>query len=178
MIDNITLRNGYKLHCYPKRNYVQPKYYRPLSRETIRANKRLFYTNVYNFIDNADKIQNDSRYFLASVGYYASIGSTVTPCLGTFIEWWKYCLRYSWDAYNLPIWAISGNPMTGSHGCATVDTECNVHRAKLQSRFIEIVKSFNSISNRYVEAQQVCESYSLEYVLSRLSIKKSRINNY
>ena len=56
MIDNITLRNGYKLRCYPKRNYVQPKYYRPLSRETIRANKRLFYTNVYNFIDNADKI--------------------------------------------------------------------------------------------------------------------------
>lgn len=171
MIDNITLLNGNILRCYPKQNYWQTTFPWLLSRETIRANKRLFYTNVYNFIDNADKILNDSRYFLASVGYYTSIGSTVMPCLGTFIEWWKYCLRYSWDAYNLPIWDISGNPMSGSHGCATVDTECNVHRAKLQSRFIEIVKSFNCISNRYVEAQQGCESYSLEYVLSRLSIK-------
>lgn len=171
MINSIILLNGHKLRCYPKQNYVQPKYYRPLNRETIRANKRLFYPNVYNYIANADKILNDSRYFLASVGYYTSIGNMLMPCLGTFIEWWKYCHQYSWDADNLPIWAISGNPMTGSSGCATVDTECNVHRAKLHSRFIEIVKSFNYISNRYVEAQQGCGSYPLEYVLSQLPTK-------
>ena len=76
MINSIILLNGHKLRCYPKQNYVQPKYYRPLNRETIRANKRLFYHNVYNFIDNADKILDDSRYFLASVGYYTSIGNS------------------------------------------------------------------------------------------------------
>lgn len=79
MIDSIVLLNGNMLNCYPRQNYVQPCHW-PLSREAIRANKRLFYHNVYNFIANADKILSDSRYFLASVGYYASIGSTVMPC--------------------------------------------------------------------------------------------------
>lgn len=175
MIESIVLLNGHKLHCYPKQNYVQPKYNRPLNHEAIRANKRLFYTNVFNFILNTDEILNDSRYFLASAGYYTSIGSTVIPCLGTFIEWWKYCKRYSWDADNLPIWAISGNPMTGSSGCATVDMNRILHSAKLQHRFIEIVKSFNNISNRYIAAQKECEIYPLDYVLSRLLIK---INNH
>ena len=161
MTDSIVLLNGNILNCYPIQNYVRPCHW-SLSREAIRINKRLFYPNVYNFIANA------------SVGYHTSIGSTIMPCLGIFVEWWKYCNQYSWDADNLPIWAISGNPMTGSHGCATVDTECNIHRAKLQSRFIEIVKSFNCISNRYVEAQKECESYSLDYVLHQLPIK---INN-
>lgn len=171
MIDSIVLLNGHKLRCFPKQNHVRPIQDGPLSREAIRTNKQLFYLNVYNFIANKDKILSDSRYFLTSVGYYTSIGSTVMPCLGTFIEWWKYSQHYSLDADNLPIWAISGNPMTGTHGCATVDAECNVHRAKLQSRFIETVKSFNCISNRYAKAQKERESYSLDYVLSRLLIK-------
>lgn len=176
MTDNIVLLNGNILNCYPIQNNVQPCHW-SLSREAIRTNKRLFYHNVYNFIANADKILNDSRYFLASVGYHTSIGSTIMPCLGTFIEWWKYSQKYSWDAYNLPIWAISGNPMTGTHGCLTVDIGCNVRRAKLQSRFIEIVKSFNCISSKYIEAQKECESYSLDNVLHQLPIKLE-INNY
>lgn len=171
MIDSIVLLNGHVLRCFPKQNNEQPIQHSPLNREAIRVSKRLFFLNVYNFIANADKILNDSRYFLASVGFHTSIGSTVMPCLGTFVEWWKYCNRYSWDAYNLPIGAISGNPMTGSSGCATVDSECKVHRAVLQGRFIEIVKSFNCISSRYAEAQKECESYSLDNVLSRLPIK-------
>lgn len=177
MINSIVLLNGNILRCYPRQNYWQTTFPWHLSRETTRANKRLFYTNVYNFIANADKILDDSRYFLASVGYYTSIGSTVMPCLGTFIEWWKYCKRHSWDADNLPIWAISGNPMTGSSGCATVNMNGILYSAKLQHRFIEIVKSFNCISSRYVEAQKECESYSLDYVLHQLPIK-SEINNY
>lgn len=171
MIDNIELLNCRRLDCYPKQNYVKPKYRWPLSREVILANKRLFYSNVYNFILNADEIMSDSRYFLASVGFYTSIGRTVMPCLGTFVEWWKYRYQYSWDANDLPIWAISGNPMTGSSGCGAVDLEGNLHLAKLRNRFIEIVKSFNRISNRYLQAQEECESYPLDYVLTRLSIK-------
>lgn len=86
MIDSIALLNGHKLRCSPKQNRVRPIQDRPLSRETIRVNKRLFYTNVSNFIANTDKILSDSRYFLTSVGYYASIGSTVMPCLGILVS--------------------------------------------------------------------------------------------
>jgi len=171
MIDSITLLNCRTLDCYPKKNFELSPNRWPLSREVIIANKRLFYQNVYNFILNADEILSDSRYFLSSVGFYTSIGPTVIPCLGTFVEWWKYRYQTSWDTNDLPIWAISGNPMTGSSGCASVDIEGNLHRASLRNRFIEIVKSFNRISNRYLEAQKECESYSLEYVLSRLPIE-------
>lgn len=167
MIDKIELLNCRKLDCYPRKDIERPRYRWPLSREVILTNKRRFYTNAYTFILNADEILSDSRYFLSSVGFYTSIGPTVMPCLGTFVEWWKYRYQTSWDANDLPIWAISGNPMTGSSGCATVDIDGNLHRAILRNRFIEIVKSFNRISNRYLEAQKECESYPLEYVLSR-----------
>ena len=80
MIDNITLLNSRTLDCYPKTE-ARPKYRWPLGREVILANKRLFYTNVYNFILNDDEIMSDSRYFLSSVGFYTSIGRTVMPCV-------------------------------------------------------------------------------------------------
>lgn len=171
MIDRIELLNCRKLDCYPKQNDGKPKYRWPLDRKVIITNKQMFYRNVFNFIVNADEIMSDSRYFLASVGFYTSIGSTVMPCLGTFVEWWKYRYQYSWDLNDLPIWGISGNPMTGSNGCSSVDIEGNLYRAKLRDRFIEIVKSFNRISNRYLNAQKECEAYTLDYVLSRLPIK-------
>ena len=60
MINSIVLLNGNILRCYPRQNYVQPFHWY-LSREAIRANKRLFYLNVYNFIANADKILGSTQ---------------------------------------------------------------------------------------------------------------------
>ena len=90
------------------------------------------------------------------------------PCLGAFVEWWLNCEEYSRDESGNPIYSISGNPMTGSSGCGSVDAAGNLHRAVLRHRFIEVVKSFNRIANRYRRAAEECEAYTLEQVLAQL----------
>ena len=171
MIDYIELLNCRKLDCYPKTVFEKKIPFWQQSREEQIDAKRFFYSNINNWIINADEIMRDSRYFLSSVGFQTSICPTITPCLGAFLEWWKYRQQYSWTADGLPIWAVCGNPMTGSNGCAAVDLNSNAKRAFLQSRFTDVVKTFNRIAKRYQVAQNECESYSLEYVLSRLPIK-------
>lgn len=171
MIDSIELLNCRKLDCYPKTVFERKIPYWKQSREEQLEVKRFFYTNINSWIINADEIMRDSRYFLASVGFQTSLCPTITPCLGAFVEWWKYREQYSWTIDGMPIWAVCGNPMTGTSGCASVDNNGNAQRAILQARLIDVVKSFNRIAHRYIEAQKKCESYSLNYVLTRLPIK-------
>lgn len=171
MIDSIELLNCRKLDCYPKTVFERKIPYWMQSRKEQLEAKRFFYTNINSWIINADEIMRDSRYFLASVGFQTSICPTITPCLGSFIEWWYYRQQYSWTTDGLPIWAICGNPMTGTSGCTAVAINGKVQRAILQARLIDVVKSFNRIAKRYIEAQKECEAYPLDYVLSRLPIK-------
>lgn len=171
MIEHIELLNCRKLDCYPKTVFERKIPYWMQSRKEQLEAKRFFYTNINSWIINADEIMRDSRYFLASVGFQTSICPTITPCLGSFIEWWYYRQQYSWTTDGLPIWAICGNPMTGTSGCTAVAINGKVQRAILQARLIDVVKSFNRIAKRYIEAQKECEAYPLDYVLSRLPIK-------
>ena len=170
MIDSIELLNCRKLDCYSKTVFEKKIPYWEQSREEQLEAKRFFFSNINSWIIKTDEIMRDSRYFLASVGFQTSICPTITPCLGAFLEWWKYRQEYSWTIDGLPIWAICGNPMTGTSGCAAVDINGKIHRAILQARLIDVIKSFNRIAKRYIEAQKKCESYSLDYVLSRLPI--------
>lgn len=171
MIESIELLNCRKLDCYPKtlpkKNITRWEQSRE---ERIKA-ERFFYSNINSWIVNADEIMRDSRYFLASVNFKTSICPTQMTCLGTFIEWWKFRQNYSWTSDGLPIWHISGNPMTGSSGCSAVDVDGNIQQALLQVGLIDVVSSFNRIARRYAEAQKECDSYSIETVLSRLSVK-------
>lgn len=171
MIDSIELLNCRKLDCYPKTVFERKITYWEQSREEQLEAKRFFYSNINSWIINADEIMRDSRYFLASVGFKTSICPTQMTCLGAFIEWWKYRQQYSWTVDGLPIWAISGNPMSDSSGCVAVDINGQAQRAILQARLIDVVKSFNRIAKRYIEAQKECEAYPLDYVLTRLPIK-------
>lgn len=171
MIDSIELLNSRKLDCYPQTVFERKIQYWEQSREEQLEAKRFFYSNINSWIINADEIMRDSRYFLASVNFKTSICPTQMTCLGAFIEWWKYRQQYSWTVGGLPIWAICGNPMTGTNGCAAVDINGKIQRAILQARLIDIVKSFNRIAIRYTEAQKECEAYTLDCVLTRLPIK-------
>ncbi len=172
MIAEITLLNSRRLDCYPKGNYIQFNYRSPLDKEEMDENRRLFYANVYNLIINEQEIMSESRYFLSSVGFNTSICPTLMPCVGAFIEWWRYRQEYSWTKDSMPICYISGNPMTGSSGCVAVSIGGLLYSAALKKSLIEVVKSFNRIAKRYIEAQKECESYPLEYVLERLPYKR------
>lgn len=172
MIDEIILLNSRRLDCYPKTNRIVSKYRWPLNKEAIDENRRLFYANVYQLIINEHEIMSESRYFLSSVGFYTSICPTLMPCIGAFIEWWKYRQQYSWSKEFMPICNISGNPITGINTSTSVSIGGVLYTPTLQDKLTEVAKSFNRIAKRYIEAQEECESYPLEYVLSRLPYKK------
>lgn len=165
-MNEITLLDTRTLTCYPRQERAQTQWRE--SEEVLTENKRLFITNVHRFIRNADIILSDSRLFLSPVGFYTSIGPTAMPCLGAFVEWWLFCDEYSRDEAGNPIYSISGNPMTGTNGCGSVDAEGNTHRAILRQRFIEVVKSFNSIANRYRQAMEKYEAYTFTQILAQL----------
>lgn len=172
MIDEIILLNSRRLDCYPRENRIKPKYRWPPDKEVQEANGRLFYANVYNLILNEEEIMSESRYFLSSVGFYTSICPTIIPCVGAFIEWWKYRQQFSWSKELMPICDIRGNLISGYSECISVSIGGLLYTATLQDKLIEVVKSFNRIANRYIEAQGECESYPLDYVLSRLPYKR------
>lgn len=165
-MNEITLLDGRTLSCSPRQERVETRWRE--SEEALSENKRQFRDNVHRFIRHADTILSDSRLFLSPVGFYTSIGPTAMPCLGAFVEWWLNCEEYSRDESGNPIYSISGNPMTGSSGCGSVDAAGNLHRAVLRHRLIEVVKSFNRIANRYRRAAEECEAYTLEQVLAQL----------
>lgn len=169
-MNEITLFDGRTLSCYPRQQRDGTRW--PLPEETLSENKRRFRDNVHRFIRNAEIILSDSRLFLSPVGFYTSIGPTAMPCLGAFVEWWLNCEEYSRDESGNPIYSISGNPMTGSHGCGSVDGDGNTHHAILRHRFIEVVKSFNSIANRYHQTMEKYEAYALVQVLTQLPPKQ------
>ena len=172
MIDEIILLNSRRLDCYPRENRIKPKYRLPPDKEVQEANRRLFYANVYNLIINEHEIMSESRYFLSSVGLYTSICPTLIPCVGAFIEWWRYRQQYSWSKELMPICDIIGNLISGYSECTSVSIGGLLYNATLRDKLIEVVKSFNRIAKRYIEAQRECESYPLDYVLSRLPYKR------
>ena len=168
MIDEIILLNSRRLDCYPKANRIKPKYRWPPDKKVQEANRRLFYANVYNLMLNEEEIMSESRYFLSSLGFYTSICPTLIPCVGSFVEWWKFRQQFSWSKELMPICDIRGNLISGYSECISVSIGGLLYTATLRDKLIEVVKSFNRIAKRYIEAQEECESYPLEYVLSRL----------
>ena len=168
IMDSITLMDGRTLECYPKPEVPQPKYRWRVPPEVIQANEDLFIANAHTLMRNSDLTFSDSRLFLSPLGYHTSIGPTVWPSLGILLEWWEYSGDYSIDEDGRHIFYISGNPMTGSSGCGSVDSDGVVHLARLRHGLIDTVRSFNRVCNRYLEAQQKFQALSLREVLDRL----------
>jgi hypothetical protein len=196
MLDKITLIDGSELECYPialqpevvesenltldtTGEYLQignkPK---PIAHtEEYKAEReeaqKLFYEHAHLFLANADKILSDSRLFLAPVGVVNGLAYTGTsgfrnPTLGIYIEWWLYHKEAAIDAKGLPIWFISGSPLSGRNACCTVDRKGKTHKAHLNGRFMDVWKSFMEVNTRYAEVKQKYMSYTLQEVIELL----------
>lgn len=198
MKDKITLIDGSQLDCYPiaipaeetvsgelsldttgeylqvgkKAHFVTDK--ELAERRKQRAiEAQLFYEHAHLFLANADRILSDSRLFLAPVNVdnglaYTGTGGFRCPTLGVYIEWWLYHKGASIDAKGLPIWFISGSPLTGSEACSTVDRKGMTHRAQLNGRFWDVWTSFIEVNNRYNEFKGRYMAYDLNEVIDIL----------
>ena len=222
MNDKITLIDGSQLDCYPiafpsnetvsgefsldtTGQYMQigKKPHFTTDKELAERRKqeeidaKLFCEHAHLFLANADKILSDSRLFLAPVNIVNGLAYTGTsgfrkPTLGVYIEWWIYHKDASIDAKGLPIWFISGSPLSGSNACSAVDRKGKTHRAQLNGRFSAVWSSFVEVNNRYNEFKGRYMAYDLKEVIDilkgnansqqlfklHLRLEKVRYDNY
>ena len=220
MKDKITLIDGSQLDCYPialpreervsgelsldttgeylqvgkKAHFVTDKELAE-HRKQRAIDEKLFYEHAHLFLANADKILSDSRLFLAPVNVVCGLaytGSFGRPTLGVYIEWWLYHKDASIDAKGLPIWFISGSPLSGRNACSAVDRKGKTHRAQLNGSFSAVWGSFAEVNNRYNEFKGRYLAYNLKEVIDilegttdaqqlfrlHLRLEKVRFDNY
>ena len=165
--NNITLLNGNELECFPG------KLFEGRSQQRIfkegNENMSLFENFVWFLLKNSDKIMNDSKIFLCPI--YSQVFSpffSERPRLGTFIEWWLHYPDRSRDKDGNPIFCISGNPMTGSHGCYSVDKNGQTRKV-IELSFGSILSSFGKVNSLYKEVKEDCEYYEFDEVIRHLS---------
>lgn len=142
-------------------------------KEARRYNYRLFTENAWFLFNNAERIFNNSRMFFAPVNienHLAYIGTNgfKDPTLGVYLEWWLNCGDASIDANGNLVWYISGSPLSGCNACSSVTLEGKQVPIEQHTRFSDIWRSFRDVNNRYNEAKQRCEAYTLEEVLRKL----------
>lgn len=142
-------------------------------RKQEEIDEKLFYEHAHLFLANADKILSDSRLFLAPVNVENGLAYTGTsgfhkPTLGVYIEWWLHHKDASIDAKGLPIWFISGSPLSGSNACSAVDRKGKTHRAQLNGSFSAVWSSFVEVNNRYNEFKGCYMAYDLKEVIDIL----------
>lgn len=145
--------------------------------DLVRAERQyghhIFTENAWFFLQNAEKILSDSRMFLAPVKVQNGLAYTGTsgfghPTLGIYLEWWINYSQAAIDANGNLVWYISGSPLSGCNCCSSVNPDGKQVKIAQSTRFLDIWSSFTKVNNRYNEAKQRCEAYSLEEVIFKL----------
>ena len=136
-------------------------------------NHHIFTENAWFFLDNAERIFSDSRMFFAPVKIQnglAYVGDSAfrNPTLGTYLEWWLNHKEAAVDANGNLVWYISGSPLSGRNCCSSATPDGKQVDIAQRTKFLDIWTTFSEVNNRYNEAKQRCESYSLEEVLLKL----------
>lgn len=136
-------------------------------------NHHLFTENAWFLLANTEKIFSDSRMFLAPVKVQNGLAYTGTsgfwqPTIGVYLEWWLTHKDAATDGKGNLVWYISGSPLSGSNCCRSVTPDGNSVKIAQRTSFSAIWRSFMEVNNRYTEAKQRCEAYTLEEVLIML----------
>lgn len=136
-------------------------------------NHHLFTENAWFLLANAEQIFSDSRMFLAPVKIQNGLAYTGTsgfwrPTIGVYLEYWLNHKEASVDKNGNLVWYISGSPLSGRNCCGSVNPEGEQIKITQQTSFSAIWRSFIDVNNRYTEAKQLCEAYTLEEVLIML----------
>ncbi|MCH5347447.1 MAG: hypothetical protein J1E63_10065, partial [Muribaculaceae bacterium] len=146
--------------------------------EIVRRAERQYYHHLFTenarfLLANAERIFSDSRMFLAPVRVqnglaYIGTSGFWRPTIGVYLEWWLNHQEAAVDKNGNLVWYISGSPLSGRNCCSSVNPEGKQVEIALQTKFSAVWRSFIDVNNRYTEAKQRCEAYTLEEVLVML----------
>ena len=191
----ILLMNGNVLDCFMKKsrqaaivqdkvglditgNFFQIKRRKQdnLREPTVALWEDLFYQEAFFLYANRDEIFQDSKMFLTPLPFknglaYSGASGMNNATLGVYLEWWTSCekaiIKWKGEIYALTYY-IAGSPLSGSNHCAAVTKEGKSVTIHFPNPFSDIWGSFIRINQRYNEAKQAYQAYTLEETISRL----------
>jgi len=135
----------------------------------------LFFKEAFFLYEHKDQILADSRMFLTPLPFKNNLAYTGTSglqnaTLGIYLEWWDACEQaviYNKDRIEALTYFIAGSPLSGGNHCSAVDRKGKSRTVQF-APFTEIWSSFMRINQRYTEAKQIYQAYTLEETISKL----------
>jgi hypothetical protein len=137
--------------------------------------KDLFLKEAFFLYEQKDKILSDTRMFFTPLPFSNNLAYTGTSglsdaTLGIYLEWWDDCeqavIKNDEEVYALTFF-IAGSPLSGSNRCSAVNRNGKEFTIQFSS-FLPIWTSFMRINQRYDEAKQIYQAYTLEETVSKL----------
>ena len=138
--------------------------------------KDLFLKEAFFLYEHRDAIYEDSRMFLTPLPFdnnlaYSGTSGLRNATLGVYLEWWESCERAilkDKDEVTALTYFIAGSPLSGSNHCSAVNRKGMSMSIVFNSPFTEIWSSFMRINQRYTEAKQIYQAYTLEETIAKL----------
>lgn len=148
--------------------------------ELEQQQKKLFTDNAFYLLAHSERTMRDSRMFLAPVAVHNGLAYTGTsgfrnPTIGIYLEWWNECaktLRTDDEGNRSLIFHLAGSPLSGSNCCAEVYEDGRIESVSVRS-FIDFWRPFMAINQRYTEAKDMHQAYTLQQVLDILHAEDS-----
>ena len=137
--------------------------------------EELFYKEAFFLYERKVQIMADSRMFLTPLPFKNGLAYTGTSgmseaTLGVYLEWWEDCeqsvIRFKNQVVALTYF-IAGSPLSGANNCLAIDRKGRNVTTHFSS-FLPIWSSFMRINQRYTEAKQIYQAYTLEETISKL----------
>lgn len=170
----LVLLNGKELECYEKKTVAVP----PLTgKDEKKAFARFFANNAFFLLENADRVFADSRMFLAPILLQSGLAYSGTngfnsPVLGAYLEWWLYGNGgrvIDANGAERLVLGVSGSPLSGTNFCPSAYDDGHFEDLWLRP-FGVAYHSFINHNQRYREAKNRFEAYSLEEVVKLLKV--------
>ena len=137
--------------------------------------EQLFLQEAFYLYEHREQIMADSLMFLTPLPFKNGLAYTGTSglskaMLGVYLEWWDECgqaiIRKD-DQVEALTYYIAGSPLSGANHCSAIDRKGRTVTMHF-SPFLPIWSSFMRINQRYTEAKQIYQAYSLEETIAKL----------
>ncbi len=147
----------------------------PKPSATVEDQRQLFVSNAFYLLAHKERILSDSRMFLCPVAIQSGIAYTGTsgfrkPTLGVYLEWWglvEEAMRTDKNGCRSLVYQLAGSPLSGCNSCGAVREDGKTEVVRLSS-FGRHWGPFMKLNQRYTEAKQLYQAYTLQEVLDIL----------
>ena len=157
----------------------------PQPSPTIEGKRQLFIENAFYLLAHSERILSDSRMFLCPVAIQNGLAYTGTsgfhsPTLGVYLEWWQLAedaMHTDNKGRRSLVYHLAGSPLSGMNKCSAIREDGQQEIVSLSS-FSAHWGPFMKLNQRYTEAKQLYQAYTLQQVLDQLHQEDNGQTNF